>query len=147
MSDGPIRYERMAVGPPPWPKSLATIRQATFSQRFLESSPAMSRRGSWAVQAVAGSLPIGYAWVVPMAGDDRSCYVEEVAVQAGRRGGGVGGALIMEMARWMSSQGFESIGMSSLSDAERVRRESWFVRLGFVDTGGGMFTAVTRAFL
>jgi hypothetical protein len=54
-------------------------------------------------------------------------------------------ALIVEGARWMSSQGYESIGMSSLADAERVHRESWFVRLGFVDSGGGMFMASTQA--
>jgi GNAT superfamily N-acetyltransferase len=131
--------------PPPWPKSLTTIRQATFNQRFLESSPAISRRGSWIVQALAGRIPIGYAWVVPMVGDDRSCYVEEVAVLSGRRSAGIGSALIVEAVRWMSSQGYESIGVSSLADAERVRRESWFVRLGFVDSGGGMFMAATQA--
>lgn len=136
----------MAVGPPPWPKALTSIRKASFDKRFLESFPAISRRGSWVVQAVSGRLPIGYVWVVPMAGDDRSCHVEEVAVQAGMRDCGVGSALIVEAAKWMSGQGYESIGMSSLADAERVRREAWFVRLGFIDTGGGMFTATTRAF-
>jgi predicted GNAT superfamily acetyltransferase len=88
-------------------------------------------------------MPVGYVWVVPMVGDERACYVEEVAVQLGCRGGGVGAALVFEAARWMSSEGFAVIGMSSLHDADRIRREAWFVRLGFVDAGGGMFTAST----
>jgi ribosomal protein S18 acetylase RimI-like enzyme len=146
-TDEPIRYERMSIRPPPWPKALASIRRATFEPRFVESAPAMSRRGSWVVQAVAGRIPIGYAWLVPMAGADRGCYVEEVAVQAGLRDRGVGSALILEAARWMSEQGYEMIGMSSLADAARARREAWFVGLGFVDAGGGMFTAATQAIL
>ena len=146
-ADEHIRYERMRIRPPPWPKALASIRQTTFEPRFVESSPGASRRGSWVVQAVAGRIPIGYVWVVPMAGADRSCYVEEVAVQAGLRDRGVGGALIVEAARWMCSQGHDTIGMSSLADAARARREAWFVRLGFVDAGGGMFTAATQEIL
>ena len=146
-SDETIRYERMAVAPPPWPKALATIRKSSFTQRFLESSPPSSRRGSWVVQAMVGRTPIGYVWVVPMIGDDRSCYVEEIAVKPGHRSAGVGSALIVEAAQWMSSQGYETIGMSSMADTDRARRESWFVRLGFADAGNGMFTAGTRAWL
>lgn len=81
--DDPISYERLDPAPPPGSKSLTSIRKATFEQRFLESLSATLRRGSWAVQAMAGQMPIGYVWVVPMAGDDGSCYVEEVAVHPG----------------------------------------------------------------
>jgi GNAT superfamily N-acetyltransferase len=84
---------------------------------------------------------------VPFFRADRACYVEEVAVQAGLRDRGVGSALIFEAAKWMLSQGYETIGTTSLADAARVRREAWFVRLGFVDAGGGMFTAATQAIL
>jgi ribosomal protein S18 acetylase RimI-like enzyme len=117
------------------------MRRREFGRRFARSRPAAARYGSWVAVTTLHGNYVGYAWVVPMVGDDDACYLEEIVVTPDHRDRGLGTRLVREAATWMSEQGFVTMATASLGDIRKERREAWFVALGFRARTGGMYMA------
>jgi len=136
-AQGPVRFERILVKLPPWPRGIASIRKDCFPARFVQTYAPMARHGSWVVAAVQGRKEVGYAQVVRYVGDNRICTLEEVAVEPRHRHLGLSTGLIFEAARWMREEGYETIHTCPLHDEDEQLRERWLWSLGFRQHGSG----------
>jgi GNAT superfamily N-acetyltransferase len=130
-----MRFEQKVLAPPPWPRDVASIRNACFPASFTKTCSPAGRNGSWVITAIVGRRVLGYAQVVPYVGDETTCNLEEVGVDPQHRHVGVGRRIIFEAAVWMHNEGYPTMVATPLAGAEMDLRIRWFRSLGFERDG------------